>query len=136
MSEYDNSNTACIYSLDDTTKLVGSGKWDDHGFAKRIVLVKQTYPDGKEHRELYAKIGRLYTNDNKTENAPNFSGPITTDKGEMRVACWEKDTSQGRVLSMKIEERKQYMSPEQALEETAKFTDRRVDADDDDVVPF
>ena len=128
MSEYDNSNTACIYSLDDTTKLVGSGKWDDHGFAKRIVLVKQTYPDGKEHRELYAKIGRLYTNDNKTENAPNFSGPITTDKGEMRVACWEKDTSQGRVLSMKIEEKKQPALQEVEIKSIAEM--------DDDVVPF
>jgi hypothetical protein len=131
MSDYDNTNTAAIFSVDEDTKLVGSGKWNDNGFDRRIILIKQTYPDGEEHRELYAKVGRLYRNDSTSENAPTFTGPISTDRGGMRIACWEKETSQGRVLSMKIQEKKQ-PNPRGAVEETANFVDDK----DDDVIPF
>ena len=137
MSDYDNTNTAAIFTVDpDKTKLVGVGKWDDEGFNKRIILVKETYPDGNEHRELYAKVGRLYENNVTSENSPKYSGPISTDRGDKRIACWQKETARGTVLSMKIEEKKEYITPKQAAEETVKFTDRKVDADDDDVVPF
>jgi hypothetical protein len=137
MSEYDNTNTAAIFTVNpDQTKIVGTGKWNDNSFDKRIMLVKETYPDGNEQRELYVKVGRLYPNNNSNENAPKFTGPISTDRGEMRVACWQKETARGTVLSMKMEEKREYISPKQSLEETAKFTDRRVDEDDDDRVPF
>ena len=80
MSDYDNTNTAAIFTIDhDKSKLVGAGKWDDEGSNKRIVLVKETYPDGNEHRELYVKVGRLYENNITSENSPKYSGPISTD---------------------------------------------------------
>jgi len=40
MSDYDNTNTAAIFSVDEDTKLVGSGKWNDNGFDRRIILIK------------------------------------------------------------------------------------------------
>lgn len=128
MSDYDNTNTAAIFTIDhDKSKLVGAGKWDDEGSNKRIVLVKETYPDGNEQRELYVKVGRLYPNNNSNENAPKFTGPISTDRGEMRVACWQKETARGTVLSMKIEEKRQPALPEK---------EEHVDEEIDDRVPF
>ena len=130
MSDYDNTNTAAIFTIDETKqKFVGSGKWNDNGFDKRIVLIKETYPDGQIQRELYAKVGRLYENQSDKENAPTFTGPISTDRGGMRIACWQRATQNGTVLSMKIEEKKQFSTPEP---ETKSFVDDK----DDDVIPF
>ena len=128
MSDYDNTNTAAIFTIDhDKSKLVGAGKWDDEGSNKRIVLVKETYPDGNEHRELYVKVGRLYENNITSENSPKYSGPISTDRGEKRIACWQKETARGTVLSMKIEEKRQPALPEK---------EEHVDEEIDDRVPF
>tara|TARA_R100000664_G_scaffold3020_3_gene7124 strand:- start:653 stop:1057 length:405 start_codon:yes stop_codon:yes gene_type:complete len=134
MPEYDNTNTAAIFTIEpEKAKLVGAGKWNDNSFDKRIILVKETYPDGNEHRELYAKVGRLYENDSENENAPQFTGPISTDRGQMRIACWVKETARGTVLSMKIEEKKQFPPKD---ETNVHNLETSIDDKDDDEVPF
>ncbi len=55
--------------------------------------------------------GALYPNENKTnERQPDFSGPITINKNEMRVAAWKKQIKNGdnagnEFLSLAISEK-------------------------------
>jgi len=129
MSDYDNTNTAVLFAPDESkTRLVGQGKWNDNSFDKKIVLIKETFPNGDEAREVYVKVGRLYENEQTTDKHPKYSGPISTDRGDMRMAAWQKETASGTsLLSLKMEEKRQPALPEE---------NRSVDVDDDDVVPF
>lgn len=57
--------------------------------------------------------GGLYENDRKTaENQPDYSGPISINRAEMRVAAWKKETKSGKsvgqvFLSLAISEKQQ-----------------------------
>ena len=102
--EYDNTNTGAVWQAPNA-KLVGTGTLNDDGKENRICIVKEQQKDGKDVRDIYIKVGRMWDNDNPKENAPARTGQIDLSSGDKRIAAWIKTTDNGSMLSLNISEK-------------------------------
>lgn len=67
----------------------------------------------------FENTGRLFKNDKKSDNSPDYTGDFTNEDGvKMRVAAWVKPGTQGRAnwLSFKVSEFEDRETPEPANE--------------------
>ena len=88
MAEYDNTNRGAAFAPFETQKLILQGKIDDNRIERKVTLVKDQTRDGKTIIEVYEKIGTLFENDKKgNEAAPDYTGPFNDTR---RLAAWRK----------------------------------------------
>lgn len=88
MADYDNTNRGAAFAPFDTQKLILQGKIDDNRIERKVTLVKDQTRDGKTIIEVYEKIGTLFENDKKgNEAAPDYTGPFNDVR---RLAAWRK----------------------------------------------
>lgn len=86
--EYDNTDRGAAFAPFETQKLILQGKINDSGNDRKITLVKDQTRDGKTIIEIYEKIGVLFDNDKKgNEAAPDYTGPLGETR---RLAAWRK----------------------------------------------
>lgn len=88
MAEYDNTNRGAAFAPFETQKLILQGKIDDNRIERKVTLVKDQTRDGKTIIEVYEKIGTLFENDKKgNDAAPDYTGPFNDTR---RLAAWRK----------------------------------------------
>jgi uncharacterized protein (DUF736 family) len=88
MADYDNTNRGAAFAPFDTQKLILQGKIDDNRIERKVTLVKDQTRDGKTIIEVYEKIGTLFENDKKgNDAAPDYTGPFNDTR---RLAAWRK----------------------------------------------
>jgi hypothetical protein len=87
--------------------LTGQGKLNIAGHDQNIVAVKQRIQrDGDPVTVIYAKIGVLFDNEKKAEQAegaPDKSGPI--DNMEKRMAAWIKEKDGRFYMSIAVSDK-------------------------------
>ncbi len=105
--EYDNTNRGAAFAPFDTQKLILQGKINVNGNDKKINLVKDQTRGGKTIVEVYEKIGVLFENDKKgNDAAPDYTGPL----GEMsRLAAWRKMSGDKPYMTFSVSD--QYEDP-------------------------
>ncbi len=106
MTDYDNTNRGSFFKPRADMSLLVQGPLNNEGSEYRVVIIKNTLPDGGVARDVYIKMGTLYQND-KSLNAdlPDFSGPVTMPDGDKRrIACWKTLSKDGntKFLSARI----------------------------------
>ena len=88
MADYDNTNRGAAFAPFETQKLILQGKIDDNRIERKVTLVKDQTRDGKTIIEVYEKIGTLFENDKKgNDAAPDYTGPFNDTR---RLAAWRK----------------------------------------------
>lgn len=86
--DYDNTNRGAAFAPFPTQSLILQGKVNNSGEDIKITLVKDQTRDGKTLIEVYQKVGVLFENDKKgNEAAPDYTGPLNETK---RLAAWKK----------------------------------------------
>ena len=87
-NDYDNTNRGAAFAPFPTQSLILQGKVDNSGEEMKVTLVKDQTRDGKTLIEVYQKVGVLFENDKKgNEAAPDYNGPL----GEIKLlAEWKK----------------------------------------------
>ena len=123
MADFDNTDRGAAFAPFETQKLILQGKVNDRGNDRKITLIKDQTRDGKQIIEVYEKIGVLFTNDKKgNEAAPDYTGTFDA----RRIAAWRK-----------MKEDKPYMtlglSDKMAGKEDGKPA---IKSFDDDSIPF
>lgn len=101
--DYDDTNKGAAFKPFDKQKLILSGKLNDKGEDHDIVLVSNESRNGEKLIGIYARVGTLFTNDKKgNEASPDYSGPL----GERRIAGWKKTSEGGAAfLSLSVSEK-------------------------------
>ena len=104
--DYDNTDRGSLFKPRADESLLVQGPLNNEGSEYRVVIIKNTLPDGGVARDVYIKMGTLYQND-KSLNAdlPDFSGPVTMPDGDKRrIACWKTLSKDGntKFLSARI----------------------------------
>ena len=88
MADYDDNNKGAAFKPFDTQRLILQGKLNDQGKDIKVVLVKEQTKDGKNIIEVYEKVGVLFENDKKgNEAAPDYTGPLGMVR---RIAAWKR----------------------------------------------
>lgn len=125
MAEYDNTNRGAAFAPFETQKLILQGKVDDNRIERKVTLVKDQTRDGKTIIEVYEKIGVLFENDKKgNEAAPDYTGPFNDTR---RLAAWRKMKDGKPYMTFNVSDNQQKnASPEPA---PSNFLD-------DDRIPF
>lgn len=104
MTQYDNTDRGALFPPRDNHKMILTGKANDDGVEKHIVLTKSTLPDGRNIIDVYEKTGTLFENDKKgNESAPDYTGPLNG----RRVAAWRKNKDGMNYMSINISDKKQ-----------------------------
>lgn len=86
--QYDNTDRGAAFAPFPTQALILQGKINDSGQELKVVLVKDETRDGKKLIEVYEKVGVLFENDKKgNEAAPDYTGPLGDQR---RIAAWRK----------------------------------------------
>jgi uncharacterized protein (DUF736 family) len=88
MADYDNTNRGAAFAPFEKQKLILQGKIDDNRIERKVTLIKDETRDGKVIIEVYEKIGVLFENDKKgNDAAPDYTGPFNDTR---RLAAWRK----------------------------------------------
>ena len=88
MAEYDNTNRGAAFAPFETQKLILQGKINEFGNDHKVTLIKDQTRDGKVIIEVYQKVGVLFENDKRgNDAAPDYSGPFNDFN---RLAAWKK----------------------------------------------
>jgi uncharacterized protein (DUF736 family) len=91
MADYDNTDKGAAFKPFDDQQLILQGKINDNGSDRKIVLVKDKTKSGKVIIEVFEKVGVLFANEKKeSENAPDYTGPLSGLLGERRLAAWKR----------------------------------------------
>ena len=94
MAEYDETNRGAAFTPFPTQKMILQGKVNVDGNDNKIVLVSDETRDGRKIVEVFQKVGVLFENDKKgNEAAPDYSGPIkqvVESPLEKRIAGWRR----------------------------------------------
>ncbi len=91
MADYDNTDKGAAFKPFDTQKLILQGKINDSGIERKVVLIKDQTKSGKQIIEVFEKAGTLFVNEKKeSENAPDYTGPISSDGADRRIAAWKR----------------------------------------------
>ena len=126
MADYDNTNRGAAFAPFDTQKLILQGKIDDNRVERKVTLVKDQTRDGKTIIEVYEKIGTLFENDKKgNEAAPDYTGPFNDVR---RLAAWRKMKDGKPYMTFNVSDKKEGGS--------ARPEPASVNMLDDDSIPF
>ena len=105
MAEYDDTNRGAAFTPFPTQKMILQGKANVEGVDHKIMLVKDETRDGTEIIEIYTKMGAMFVNDKKgNEAAPDYSGPVGDNK---RIAGWRRMKDDKPYMSFQISEKLQ-----------------------------
>ena len=63
MTDYDNTNRGSFFKPRADMSLLVQGPLNNEGSEYRVVIIKNTLPDGGVARDVYIKMGTLYQND-------------------------------------------------------------------------
>tara|TARA_R110000803_G_scaffold52789_3_gene108589 strand:+ start:1223 stop:1597 length:375 start_codon:yes stop_codon:yes gene_type:complete len=111
MADYDNTNRGAAFAPFETQKLILQGKINDGGLDRKVTFTKDTTRDGKNIIEVYEKIGVLFENDKKgNEAAPDYTGPFNEFK---RLAAWRKMKDGKPYMTFNVSEPQQQSQPAQ-----------------------
>lgn len=125
MAEYDNTNRGAAFAPFETQKLILQGKIDDNRIERKITLVKDQTRDGKTIIEVYEKIGTLFENDKKgNDAAPDYTGPFNDIR---RLAAWRKMKDGKPYMTFNVSDKQQQNASTEPA--PANFLD-------DDKIPF
>lgn len=105
MADYDNTNRGAAFAPFETQKLILQGKINDEGSDRKVTFIKDATRDGKNIIEVYEKIGVLFENDKKgNEAAPDYTGPFSESK---RLAAWRKMKDGKPYMTFNVSEQQQ-----------------------------
>jgi hypothetical protein len=125
MADYDNTNRGAAFAPFDTQKLILQGKIDDNRIERKVTLVKDQTRDGKTIIEVYEKIGTLFENDKKgNDAAPDYTGPFNDTR---RLAAWRKMKDGKPYMTFNVSDKQQQSASHDPA--TSNFLD-------DDKIPF
>ena len=111
MADYDNTNRGAAFAPFETQTLILQGKINDGGLDRKVTFTKDTTRDGKNIIEVYEKIGVLFENDKKgNEAAPDYTGPFNEFK---RLAAWRKMKDGKPYMTFNVSEPQQQSQPAQ-----------------------
>ena len=103
-NDYDNTNKGAAFKPFDTQSLILQGKLNDDGKDMKVVLVRDKTRDGKTIIEVFEKVGVLFENDKKgNDAAPDYTGPINEFR---RLAAWRKSKDGQAYMTMAVSEAK------------------------------
>ena len=129
MAEYDNNNTGAAFTPFPSQQMILQGKINVDGTDSKIVLVKDETRDGRQIIEVYQKMGTLFENDKKNNDAaPDYSGPVGTNgttHSTMRIAGWRR-----------MKDGKPYMSFQISQKQDAQGKQQSSDPLQNDAIPF
>jgi hypothetical protein len=102
---YDNTDSGAVFPPRDNHKMILSGKVNNDGKESQMVVTMSTLPDGRKIMDVYEKVGTLFQNEKKGENAnaPDYTGPL----GARRVAAWKKSKGDMNFMSLSISDKQQ-----------------------------
>lgn len=119
-NDYDNTNKGAAFKPFDTQSLILQGKLNDDGKDMKVVLVRDKTREGKTIIEVFEKVGVLFENDKKgNDAAPDYTGPINEFR---RLAAWRKSKEGQAYMTMSVSE--------------AKGQQQEQKREMDDVIPF
>ena len=137
--QFDDTNKGAWFEPFEPENILLNGTIDINGTKTKVVATKVELNNGTTMLKLYSELGTIF------DNGELYSGKIgvynkDTKKQELNlfkelsvdmIAGRKKSDKNGKsFLSVSLYKSK----PKQDLEETAKFTDRKVDTDDE--IPF
>jgi hypothetical protein len=103
-NDYDNTNKGAAFKPFDTQSLILQGKLNDDGKDMKVVLVRDKTREGKTIIEVFEKVGVLFENDKKgNDAAPDYTGPINEFR---RLAAWRKSKEGQAYMTMSVSEAK------------------------------
>lgn len=91
MSDYDNTNHGALWQAANRT-LIRQGAVNFAGTDADVCIVKAITKTNKTIYEVYQKIGVVFVNENRSENAPAMSGPVEFEGREFQMSGWAKKT--------------------------------------------
>jgi hypothetical protein len=104
-NDYDNTNRGAAFAPFPTQSLILQGKVDNSGEEMKVTLVKDQTRDGKTLIEVYQKVGVLFENDKKgNEAAPDYTGPLGETK---RLAAWKKMKDDKPYMTFNVSDKQQ-----------------------------
>lgn len=104
-NDYDNTNRGAAFAPFPTQALILQGKIDNAGEEMKITLVKDQTRDGKTLIEVYQKVGVLFDNDKKgNEAAPDYTGPLGETR---RIAAWRKMKDDKPYMTFNVSDKQQ-----------------------------
>ena len=62
MTDYDNTNRGSVFKPRADMSLLVQGPLNNEGSEYRVVIIKNTLPDGGDARDVYIKMCTLYQN--------------------------------------------------------------------------
>ena len=105
MAEYDNTNSGAAFKPFDTQRLILQGKLNIDGNDNKIVLVADQTKAGLQIVEVYKKLGVMFTNDKKgNEAAPDYTGPMGETR---RLAAWRKMKEDKPYMTFNVSDKQQ-----------------------------
>lgn len=110
MAEYDNTNRGAAFPPFQTQSMILQGKLNVEGNDEKVVLVKDETRSGKQIIELYAKVGVLFQNDKRgNDAAPDYSGTMELRyfNAEKRIAGWKKSSGGKPFLSLSVSDQQE-----------------------------
>ena len=128
---YDNTDRGAAFAPFETQKLILQGKVNDTGVDRKITLVKDQTREGKTIIEVYEKIGVLFENDKKgNEAAPDYTGPFNEFR---RLAAWRKMKDGKPYMTFNVSDSQKQGGQAPAPQAGASFGSNDLDGDD---IPF
>lgn len=114
MADYDNTDKGAAFKPFETQKLILQGKINDGGNERKVVLIKDQTKGGKQIIEVFEKAGTLFVNEKKeSENAPDYTGPISSNNRDRRLAAWKRIKDGNPYMTFSIsDQRQQQEEPE------------------------
>lgn len=86
-NDYDNTDRGAAFQPFATQRMILQGKINDMGNDRKVVLVKDETKGGKVIIEVFEKVGVLFENDKKgNDAAPDYTGSLY----DRRLASWKK----------------------------------------------
>ena len=104
-NDYDNTDRGAAFAPFPTQALILQGKIDNAGEEMKVTLVKDQTRDGKTLIEVYQKVGVLFDNDKKgNEAAPDYTGPLGETR---RIAAWRKMKDDKPYMTFNVSDKQQ-----------------------------
>jgi len=132
MTEYDNTNRGAAFTPCPDQKLILQGKLNVEGNDGQVALIMAESKDGSKRIEVFQKVGVLFTNKGKADNAkaPDYSGPLDHNGKELRIAAWREMKGENAYMSLTVSEN---LKPTDA---PVPQDNKEVAYDMDDKIPF
>ena len=102
---FDNTNRGVLFApKDEASDLVGVGNISFGSDKKNVLVLQGVTKEGKKIYKVYAEIGVLFDNNQKTnDKAPDKSGPIAFNGTEYSAAGWRnRDKNDNLYTTLKL----------------------------------